>query len=312
MAYSSGTATSYLDLYDKFVTFVTSTLPVGERWTVLASETNPPSITDGTRLTYLRAPGLTGTDEIFSVLYAFQNTGGDYFNIALRGATGYLPGDPYNAQPGISGPVYGLMWNTSIPYWFIGNGRRAMIVAKISTVYQVMHLGFITPYASPNEYPYPHFIGGSWGSAAGTRWSSTDPLHRAFFNPGNTSDSGSSSAAKLRTPDGQWTNFQNYSNSTADAGESSGPRIWPFSMFAATSVFKPGVLFAGAGYALHPLVLWRDNGANAIFGEIEGVFAVSGFSNAAENVITISGTDYLVVPSVFRSSVEQYAAFRLS
>lgn len=313
MAFQTGTATNYLDLYDQFVTFLTTTLPLAERWTVLASEINPVTITNGTRLTYLRAPGLSGTDEIFSILYAYESVAGDYYNIAVRGSTGYLPADIYSAQPGVSAPVYALMWNSSIPYWFIGNGRRAMIVAKVSTVYQVMHMGFITPYASPNEYPYPHFVGGTWGSTSTTRWSESGPLHRGFFSAGNTGETAGSSGAKLRVPDGSWVNFQNYISTNTDIASSGGPRIWPHSMWAGSSTaFAQGLRFSGTGYALYPCILWRDGGSHALFGEIEGVFAVSGFANAAENLINISGVDYLVVPSIFRSTPEQYAAFRLS
>ena len=34
-----------------------------------------------------------------------------------------------------------------------------------------------------------------------------------------------------------------------------------------------------------------------IFGELDGVFAISGFDNFAENIITMTAVDYLVVPN---------------
>jgi hypothetical protein len=309
MATASGTATNYTNLYDLFVTFLTTTLPVGERWTVLSSETNPASITGGTRLTYLRAPGLAGTDNIYSVLYAFENVGSDYYNIGVRGATGYLLASGYAGQPGGSNPVYSLMWNSSIPYWFIGSGRRAMLIAKISTVYVCLHMGFITPYASPSEWGYPHFIGGTWGGASATRWSDATALHKAFWNPANTAAGGTTSPAKLYYPGASWIDFQNYTT-TESSYTATGSRIFPFS-WVNQETKKIGRIYGGTEYALYPLVLFNES-YPSMYGEIEGVYQISGYSNAAENIVTISAVNYLVVPNVFRAAVNHYAAFKLA
>jgi hypothetical protein len=45
---------------------------------------------------------------------------------------------------------------------------------------------------------------------------------------------------------------------------------------------------------------------------LEGVYHVSGFNNAAENLITGGGVDHLVVQNVYRTSVRDYWALRLS
>ena len=50
-----------------------------------------------------------------------------------------------------------LEW--SIPYWFLADGRRVIIVAKITTVYEHAYLGFLDAYATPGEWTYPLVVG---------------------------------------------------------------------------------------------------------------------------------------------------------
>jgi hypothetical protein len=306
MAFSTGTATGHADLMVRLVTFLTATLPVGQRWTALEDKVE--SGVD--RLLYFRAPGLAGTDEIFTQLYHYQSIGSDYYNWGFRGQTGHISANLRTAQPGVSSPAYMLLWQNSIPYWFIGNGRRVMVIARVSTVYQVMYMGFITPSASPSEYPYPLFIGGT-GANSADRWSVVAETHRAFFDPaGNDSVSPTNSNAHLRTPGGGWRQFANRNSSSGSIYSGGGSRIHPynFSVLEPTHIF--GSAYAG-GYGLMPTVLFTSADGGNVFGELDGVFHVSGFSNASENLVNVSGVNHLVVQNVYRTGVYNYAAFRL-
>lgn len=110
-----------------------------------------------------QAPGNAGVDAIYVGAIRFFDTGANYDNLRLGGFTGYDGPSTFLTQPGfigIPGPVLPL-WNAAIPYWFIANGRRVIVVAKVSTNYESAYLGYITPYASPGQFPYPLAVGGS-------------------------------------------------------------------------------------------------------------------------------------------------------
>jgi hypothetical protein len=115
----------------------------------------------------LKGPG-GGSDEIFVNLETDYSVSGDWYNWRLYGATGFIAGNvlDFATQPGTSLPVGLSLWQASIPYWFIANGRRFMVIAKINTTYHALYAGFILPYATPSQYPYPLMIGGS--NAMGT------------------------------------------------------------------------------------------------------------------------------------------------
>ena len=57
------------------------------------------------------------------------------------------------------------------------------------------------------------------------------------------------------------------------------------------------------------VILSRENDGND-YGEIEGVFAVSGFANAAENTITDNGQVYDVFQNSNRTDVPDYVCVR--
>lgn len=51
--------------------------------------------------------------------------------------------------------------NDEMPYWFVANGRRFIIVVKVHDVYMSMYCGFMLQFGTDLENPYPMYIGGS-------------------------------------------------------------------------------------------------------------------------------------------------------
>lgn len=282
---------------------LTGTLPTSGTMTITLDEEH----------VYLKGLGNGGTDEIFVNLRAYRNVGVGYYNIELRGATGYVPSSGRTAQPGIS-PIADLcLWSSSMTYWFIANGRRFMIVAKVGTVYESAYAGFILPTGLPSEYPYPLAIG---GTQSVTRkkydFSASAYSHRAFFNPGGSSNDNGS--LFLIEKNGVWATFKNYS---ADSSVYLGNqyRTFPYaaSFHSPSSVDKPIYPNIDGTYTLFPVTMLGrvSTSVENIFGDFEGVFCVSGQSNASENIVQVSGVDHLVVQSAFRTDVGNYAAFAL-
>jgi len=197
-------------------------------------------------------------------------------------------------------------------YWFIANGRRFIVVAKVSTFYVAAYCGLIMPYSTPNQYPYPLYIGGNLpnhnnGAAGAGIWinsnySRNDQHNSNYWHP--TAYSGvlqpsniAVSQGQLYWVDGGW----QYMNNNMQGGYEN--NIEPILTNVRYNVDDD--------YTIYPHQIFMKRPSNGIVGELDGSFAVSGFSNGSENVITIGSDDYLVVQNVFRNGVGDFAAILL-
>ena len=265
-----------------------------------------------------QAPGNGGLDQIIVGAKTFSDVPTDYYNWRLGGFSSYNSAAAFNAQPGYVGgaaqahasPILTL-WNSTIPYWLIANGRRVILIAKISTVYVTAYLGFLASYMAPGAFPYPLIVGGnltlspepattdpSW------RWSYTGPEMRNFAIPFASGISADFvSTLQLRLTSGAWRGFDIYSGDVAFG------QMWPFAYVDHASLYdwRPNL---DGGYPLLPVVLF-DSTPN-VYGELDGVHATSGFSQGSENTVTIKGIPYLVVQNVFRNTKADFFAVRLS
>lgn len=316
-----GTATDYSDLLDKLVTFATGTA----LWTELENTSDK---------VVLQGEG-SGSEEIIVAIQKYANVGSDIYGWNLNGYTGWVDGLTFVNQPGAipNTPVGSAhprmpLWDDSIPYWFNVNSRRIIVVAKVSTVFVMCYLGFILPFATPGQYPYPLFIGGTtWaGSGSSTRFSSVNADDQMFWRGGVPSSiTGSANASfKLRTPSGVWRSRNNqvdfdYSNTSISEKDMEGmwPYIGPSDLATAGNSFwvdyrRPNL---DGTYTLTPIkyidATTPVTDAN-VWGELDGIFHVTGSGNSSENIITVDGVDYLVVQNIFRSDVGNFCAVRLS
>jgi hypothetical protein len=262
-----------------------------------------------------QAPGNGGEDAIVVGAKTFSSEATDFYDWRLGGFTAYDAGSAFEGQPGYVGGVGQTMsspiltlWNSTIPYWFIANGRRVIIIAKISTVYVAAYLGFLNSYMSPGAFPYPLVVGGNLAfrgaepalTSPDWRWSFED-IHMADFAIPTDGEmaADSDSSLQLRMPSGIYRGF------CLDWSDAHG-QVWPYA-YVTTWDWRPNL---DGSYSLLPIVLF--DGTPNVYGELEGVFAVTGFSNAAENTITIGGIQYLVVQNVFRTDEADYFAVRLA
>jgi hypothetical protein len=265
-----------------------------------------------------QAPGNGGLDQIIVGAKTFSDVGTDYYNWRLGGFSAYNSAAAFNAQPGYVGgvaqahasPVLTL-WNSSIPYWIVANGRRVIVIAKVSTVYVTAYLGFLAPYMAPGSFPYPLIVGGNldFQTEPGTtssswRWSYTGAEMRNFAIPYATSIGFDyASSLQLRLASGSWRGFDINPNDTNFG------RVWPFAYVDQSTNYdwRPNL---DGGYPLFPIVLF-DNTPN-VYGELDGVHATSGFSQGSENTVTVKGIPYLVVQNVFRNTKADFFTVRLS
>jgi len=266
-----------------------------------------------------QAPGNGGLEQIIVGAQVFSDVGADYYNWRLGGFTAFNSGAVFNQQPGYVGgasqahasPVLTL-WNSTIPYWIIANGRRVIIIAKVSTVYVTAYLGFMTTYMAPGSFPYPLIVGGSLDfqfepatNSSSWRWSYTGNEMRNFPIPFASAMSADyQSSLNLRLPSGIWRGFDIASS------ESLLGQLWPYAYMDQSSGIPDWRPNLDGGYPLLPIVL-TDTTPNT-YGELEGVYATTGFSQSSENTVTIGGIKHLVVQNVFRNTKADFFAVRLS
>lgn len=228
----------------------------------------------------MMAPGLSGLEEIYCGIYCYQDSNADYYNLAVATMKGYVPGNTFQTQPGIA-PVSGVpAHNVRIDYWFSVNGQRLNVAMKVGTpVYESFTIGKMNQYGTPAQYPQPLISGGMLVGASGTRYSET--THSMPYK-------GNRNNMRMHFNDGAW----------------KAPLCYPWSGGLSGNI-RPNEPV----YGLMPVQLY-DSGN--IYGELDGIFHITGFNNVVENTLTIGGKDYVVIQDVGRTSFADYYALELS
>jgi hypothetical protein len=234
---------------------------------------------------------------------AFSSVGGDYFNWRLGGFTGYDSGLAFASQPGtMTRPVLTL-WNSTIPYWLVGNGRRLVLVAKVSTVYVCAYLGLLdTTYATSGQWPYPLVVAGNmaWETepSAGSsnwRWSYSGEESRNLWCPyAGSSTAENASQIRVRRSDGTWRGF----------GLQQAGSVYPYRN--SMTDLRAGL---DGTYPLLPIIL--SESTPNVLGELGPLFGTTGHALGAESVIEVGSDDYLLIPNVNRSGQSDFAALLL-
>ncbi|WP_312566236.1 hypothetical protein [Comamonas sp.] len=266
---------------------VVATFAAANGWTVLRFDD-----TQAKHELILKAPGLSGTEEIFVGLRTYDNASADYYNLTAAGFIGYVPSNAFDAQPGalLRGvPAH----NNRIDYWLTLNGQRLILAMKVGTpVYESLYLGKILPYARPKQYPYPVAVGGMLKDPeTAARFSETS--HTCWVRGTSGRSAGSNyDSIRLRFNDGQWRGVESYPWNNAELTSSS-----------------YNVRDTNGHYPLTPVIL--NDAISGLYGEFDGVFHISGFNNAVENTLQINGEQYVVMQDVWRTGHTDYYAIRM-
>jgi hypothetical protein len=255
-----------------------------------------------------KASGNDGLKNIFAGAFTTASVAGDYYNIAFRGFTNFADANPLETMGNVSGEKSVLAWNNAIPYWFIANGQRVIVIAKVSTTYHAAYIGLFYPYATPSQYGLPFMVAGSSDNSS-RRWSYTGANVRNFQDPGRY-------GVDILCPDVVWRGFSNrYEGSGQDGSpdNNNGVNRWMYPAYMGASQQLTTFIRENIDgtYTLLPVIPNMSNPTLAVLGELDGAFWVSGFLNASENTIPDSGFTHLVVQNVYRTDPQHYMAVRL-
>lgn len=210
-----------------------------------------------------KSTGLSGVEEIYVGFRTYQSFSGDYYNLVAGTFIGYVPGNSFDSQPGayLSGvPAH----NNAITYYMIVNQQRIALAMKVGTpVYESAYVGKMFPDATPGEFPSPLVCAGMLNGVPATRYSDTSANHTFGYL------SGTSAQLRLRSNMGSWIPVN----------------CWPYdsTYLAGTYNDQP----TGVYYQPQRIEL---NDASNCYGSLDGVYFITGFNNAVENVLQIGGT----------------------
>ncbi len=305
-------------------------------WTLMRLHNDAEVVNHYGNESFLKATGISGADEIFTGIRSEYDSDSGWYNWFLNGYTGYNPNEfSFFGQPGAIAAPHNCpmvpLWDQAMPYWFAANGRHVRFGVKVSTNYEGGYLGFILPYGSPNQYPYPLAVGGSLvaHTTMGSSWrySHTSHRHGTFTGPGANSayqaPPSEQCALYLRQLDGLWYGYANRPHTTSD------PDSVADSFYSGGTGFQRGVwphVTAGAGigrgqlpfrdcldggYVLIPCVLFQRHPVGQVFGELEGCFYISGFNNGSENTTMHNGNNHIIFQNTYRNTPGEYWAMRL-
>jgi len=264
----------------------------------------------------LEAPGNDGDSQIFVGMHAFERQDADYFNWELITFDGYNASAHLYQQAGCQRRLYLPLWDASLPYWFICDGRRVVVIAKISTQYEMAYLGFFDPYFSPQQWPYPMAHGGSlaltdalptWENTQ-YRWSNSSNNHRmpTHSDPG-TAGSVTVGHYQLRSRnlDGSWDGYEAsiVDSILATPGATKGI-IWPYR--CGISLLDTNL---DDSHTLWPVMLchWAPN----TLGQLSGLCALSGQDLTAETLLRSGAIDWMVLPNITRTDRDDFLAVAL-
>jgi hypothetical protein len=294
----------------------------------------------------LKGVGNSGTDAIYVGMRSEYSSTDAWYNIFLNGYSGFSAAEDswFNqpgALPGFAQSVVSTvpmmpMWDNPMPMWLSASGRSFRIAVKVGTSYEGAYLGLALPYATPAQHPYPLVVGGSLvpqSAARGAEWrySYASYQHGVFPGPGGSAVpdvAGIDATLYFRNAAGNWgyhANRPNQGSPVADGifgptfsnnpphGASQGySSVWPHCMNDQWSSGKlPFRECQGGGYLMQPCILLQRAPSPIVFGELEGVYVVSGFNNAAENTTTYSGKTVVMFQNAYRTTAHEYWALSL-
>jgi hypothetical protein len=282
----------------------------------------------------LRGPGLSAADQIYIGLKLVLSLPGDSYEMYVYGMTGVIgSATDLTGHVNVSSPVSCFLDIGPIDYWLVASGRRFVLVAKMSTIFQTAYAGFFLPYGDPTQYPYPLMVGGTTcptlnvGDQKINTWRATTEGHRHFpCGDQNTGGDAHYPPCNMLTPLGEWKLASGY------PGDKDAPlSIAPRNFGDETGLFNVSVNLSASGslipynfmrsqqgpcfdgsYSLTPFTFIQNEAASQVFGIMDGCYNCPGQSLGAEYLVQIGGVNHLVVQDVFRTGVGDYWALKLA
>jgi hypothetical protein len=142
-------------------------------WHIVDQADQTISATESIRCVQLRGEDVSGIGNIYVHLIYRAQTILDVYGFELEGSAGYLPGsdvkqfgqNPQNSYRDTgtttSVIVRTPLHNNPIQYWLTASPRRFMGAFRHNDRWGGLYCGFVLPYGTPAQWPYPLWIAGN-------------------------------------------------------------------------------------------------------------------------------------------------------
>lgn len=339
MAWAQATADDWIDMLRLLTSFATGSInahtaggkwidgtsgvvPSADRWTQLTNGGGQPSLpgsghaTDGEL--YLQGQGSSGTDQIIVGMQTYRNVGNNVFGIKIQGYTAFDNTLTFATMPGVSPPCFTAMEIVSFNCFFWVTGRRIMVAARIGTTDILFEFGYILPFATANQYPYPLMISGSVQDA-------TYNYQQNNFGQSSMPDP-CPNGCQIRWVDGTWLTVAHYNNNNAartsaltnanaymfqplrdnsatDGAENSNvaSELALFTQYSAASQ-----IISSSEIGAYPLYAVILTNANQLVGQVDGLFVIPGQGLSAGDTVTVGSDTYDVFHNTWRTEFPDF------
>lgn len=194
--------------------------------------------------------------------------------------------------------------DTPMDYWFYGDTRQMLGFVQVGSTIQQFGFGYLLPYATPQQYQLPMFVGAANSGLSYTWESDSVGDIKGFSNPGNGS-------LFVFSPSNVWEEVQNYIKDSND-NEKLQPTptcLWPGSQGEYNTLRNsPGPNDTDGNYILFPLVVKRTG--DSIYGEIGNLYLVPSLNLTSGDTIDIGAQPYRVFQNMWRTSQNDYCAVK--
>lgn len=300
MPFETATAKDYKDLLKKLRTFAKKTLKWSElRWVSQTKEL------------WLQGPGASADQPVNIGILAKENVAEAAYGWELTGAVQFDSSQAFDQQSNQCAGVWFNTWQNEITYWFYGNTRRIIIVAKCGTSYVSCYLGFFMPYALPEEYQFPFYIGGNYGVLAA--YNRDNAGNRCIADPGKDS----AWYYQRATPVWESVQNHNYKPSSSDNPAITNAVIWPtrigMAKYTRSEDWSYKLIQDFRPAMENQFPLWQcqilDGKTKQFTGALDGVFYTPGFDRSSEQEITgPNNRKFRIFQNIFRTSNRDYFA----
>jgi len=313
MPYTTGTATDHNDLLDDLRTWLTG---LSSPWTSLAYSAGA-TPADASEL-YLEGPGAGAGMRTYIGIRTSYDATYPAWSWEVRAMTDYDAARDWETQPGVSPSVYLNLNASSQDYWFFANDRRFVVVSAVdAAIYCSLYAGMFLPYATPDEYPQPLFIGGMYSYPRPAAWDYSG--NRFFVDPGY------GAAYYFKRSPLEWVKVYNNNNDAGqsiswDGANSEKIIMWPHRSrrAASTSYSVSSYDWSRGGWdIMRPNadgehVIWRpniiDTDSGIAVGALDGCYSVPGFGLTTTQAITLGSRSFVVFQNLNRSTRRDFMA----
>lgn len=307
----------------KWIDGTSGTVPTADRWTALTNGGSQPALpssgsaSDGEL--YLQGQGSSGTDQIVIGFKTYRNVGNNIFGFQISGYSSFDNTLTFTTMPGAQPtPVNVALSDSAFTAFFWVNARRIMAVARIGTTDICFYAGYILPYATVSQYPYPLYIAGS-EIDVNQNYQQNNFGTSCFPDP-------CPNGSFLRWVDGSWLSIFNYLSNNANRQQAIGSQgtygIWPlrdcsgsdgadasvtlneqatFQQYLSTSAF-----ISSAGISAYPLFPCVLHSGSQLIGQADSIYVIPGQGLAAGDTITVSSDTYDVFHNTWRTEFPDF------